>query len=170
MDSLRPARAELMLAGMRPNKWVYPPVALPSYGTSTFGMISCASRLRASSVFEDARKGWQQTAAATDYCQPWAQRGHPGVGQRPDRRAQRPWAHPRQRRPAVRSRHGRTVTPLALAVGQRYAVGVAYARTCRIEGVRSAHVHAQASMIVRPGDRRRHAIECCYLSSCGPDR
>jgi hypothetical protein len=56
MDSLRPARAELMLAGMHPSKRVYPPVALRSYETSTFGMISCFSRLRSSSVFEHARR------------------------------------------------------------------------------------------------------------------
>jgi len=41
----------------------------------------------------------------------------------------------------------------------------------RIEGVRSAHVHARASMIIRQGQlRRKHAGECCYLPPRGPDR
>ena len=51
MDSLRPARAELMLAGMHPSERVHPSMALRSYVASTSGMISCFSRLR-SSVFE----------------------------------------------------------------------------------------------------------------------
>jgi len=54
-------------------------------------------------------QGGRKTAAGADCGQPGTQRRHPGLGQRPRHRAQRPRAHPRRRGRAVPRRHRGTV-------------------------------------------------------------
>jgi hypothetical protein len=72
-----------------------------------------AFRQQLAPYIEQAPPDWQRTAAAAgaDCGQPGTERGHPGLGERPGHRAQRPRPHSCQHRPAVPSRHGRTVTP-----------------------------------------------------------
>ena len=69
--------------------------------------------------------GRNQGSGRADCIQPGTERGHPGVGQRPGHRAQRPRAHPGRRCEAVPSRH-RSVAALALVVVTGLALADCY--------------------------------------------